>query len=70
MGILARHRVQQQADRLALGEAWPGLDLIFPPTTSTALEARNVTREWDRPRLKADLPHLRLHDLRHSCATI
>ena len=29
-----------------------------------------VTREWDRLRDQAGLPHLRLHDLRHSCATI
>ena len=70
IAILARHRIQQQVDRLALGEAWPGLDLVFTSSTGTALEPRNVTREWDRLRRQADLPHLRLHDLRHSCATI
>jgi integrase len=70
MAILARHRAQQQAERLALGAAWPGLDLVFTSTTGTALEPRNVTREWDRLRDRADLPDLRLHDLRHSCATI
>ncbi len=70
MAILARHRVQQQTERLALGAAWPGLDLVFTSTTGTALEPRNVTREWDRLRDQAGLPDLRLHDLRHSCATI
>jgi integrase len=70
MAILARHRVEQQRERLALGAAWPELDLVFTSTTGTALEPRNVTREWDRLRTQAGLPHLRLHDLRHSCATI
>jgi integrase len=58
------------AERLALGEAWPGLDLVFTSTLGTPLEPRNVSREWDSVRQKAGLPHLRFHDLRHSCATI
>lgn len=70
MKILARHRSQQQAERLMLGSAWPGLDLIFTSTTGTALDPRNVSREWDRLRRTAGLPMFRLHDLRHSCATI
>ena len=43
---------------------------MFNSTTGTALEPRDVTGEWERLRDKADLPHLRLHGLRHSCATI
>lgn len=42
--ILARHRIQQQAERRALGADWPGLDLVFTSTTGTALEPRNVSR--------------------------
>jgi hypothetical protein len=55
MAILARHRVLQQVERLALGAAWPGLDLVFTSTTGTALEPRNVTREWELLRDKAGL---------------
>jgi integrase len=68
--ILTRHRLQQQTDRLKLRAAWPGLDLVFTSTTGTALEPRNVSREWERLRRQAGFPELRLHDLRHSCATI
>ncbi len=70
MKMLAKHRVQQRAERLALGSDWPGLDLVFTSTVGTPLEPRNVSREWDAVRREADLPNLRFHDLRHSCATI
>ncbi|MBA3409671.1 MAG: tyrosine-type recombinase/integrase [Geodermatophilaceae bacterium] len=68
--MLAKHRVKQQVERLALGADWPGLDLVFTSTVGSPLEPRNVTRAWDTVRREADLPNLRFHDLRHSCATI
>lgn len=68
--LLAQHRARQSEARLALGEAWPGNDLVFTSTVGTPLEPRNVTREWDKVRRDAGLDHVRFHDLRHSCATI
>lgn len=68
--VLRRHRARQQEERLALGADWPGTDLVFTSTTGTPLEPRNVTRIWHSVRTEAGLPDLRLHDLRHSCATI
>jgi len=62
MKMLAKHRVQQQVERLALGSDWPGLDLVFTSTVGTPLEPRNVSREWDAVRREADLPNLRFHD--------
>jgi hypothetical protein len=35
----------------------------------TPIEPRNVNRRWDELRQRADLDGLRLHDLRHGCAT-
>jgi integrase len=34
------------------------------------LEPRNVDRHWHAVQDRADLPWLRLHDLRHACATL
>lgn len=42
---------------------------VFPSANGTPLEPRNVSRAWYRIRVDAGLPHLRLHDLRHSYAT-
>lgn len=68
--VLTRHRLQQQKDRLVLGPDWPDSDLVFRSTVGTPLEPRNASREWEKLRLQAGVPTLRLHDLRHSCATI
>jgi integrase len=65
--MLAKHRIQQQKERLALGSDGPGLDYVFTSTVGTPLEPRNLSRQWARE--QAGLPHLRFHDLRHSCAT-
>ena len=70
LDILSRHRARQGAERLALGTAWPGTSLVFTSTTGTPIEPRNLSREWDKVRRAAGVPEMRLHDLRHSCATI
>ena len=70
MRVLAAHRAAQHEERLRLGTNWPGTDLVFTSTTGSPLEPRNVSREWDKIRRPAGLPTLRLHDLRHSCASI
>ena len=36
----------------------------------TPLEPRNVTRQFKELLTAAKLPNIRLHDLRHSCATL
>jgi integrase len=43
--------------------------LVFASTIGTPIEPRNVNRRWDELRRKAGLEWLRLHDLRHGCAT-
>ena len=68
-GLLQEHKKRQDAQRLALGDAWREHGLVFASTIGTPIEPRNVNRRWDEPRRKADLDWLRLHDLRHGCAT-
>ena len=43
---------------------------MFASSIGTPIEPRNVNRRWDDLRRKAGLPWLRLHDLRHGCATL
>jgi integrase len=66
---LIKHRARQDAERFALGAAWREHDLIFASSVGTPLEPRNVNRRWDELRGRAGLDWLRLHDLRHGCAT-
>lgn len=69
VGVLREHRVAQDAERERLGEAWTDLDLVFPSTIGTPMEPRNLSRWFNDLRTEAGLPWLRLHDLRHACAT-
>ncbi len=44
---------------------------MFPTTTGTTTSGTNLLGRYFKPLLqRADLPAVRLHDLRHTCATI
>jgi integrase len=66
---LREHRKRQNTERLTLGEAWHDHGLVFASSVGTPVEPRNINRRWDELRKKAGLDWLRLHDLRHGCAT-
>jgi integrase len=66
---LERHRARQDEERRLLGAAWQDYGLVFASSVGTPLEPRNVNRRWDELRERAGLHWLRLHDLRHGCAT-
>lgn len=75
---LRAHRSRQLEDRLALGSDWQETRFVFASTIGTPLEPRNLNRTFDTLLEKANkelgesekLPKIRLHDLRHSCATL
>ena len=50
---------------------WQENGLVFPTTTGTTMSGTNLLGRYFKPLLKrAGLPPIRLHDLRHTCATI
>jgi len=66
---LKRQKERQDAERARAGKRWKENDLVFASTVGTLMEPRNVTRRFTQLRDKAGMPWLRLHDLRHACAT-
>ena len=66
---LSRRKAAQATDRLAAGEGWESTGLVFTTGHGTPVEPRNVNRWFDELRRRLDMPWLRLHDLRHGCAT-
>ena len=68
---LRHHRVKQNEQRLAIGAAWQNRDLVFCNAAGAPLDARNILRSNFHPLLaRAGLPKIRLHDLRHTAATL
>jgi integrase len=68
---LKSHRAYQNEERLKAGSLWQDHDLVFPTAIGTTMSGTNLTGRHFKPLLKkAGLPASRLHDLRHTCATI
>jgi integrase len=71
MRKLKAHKRKQGERRLKLGADWEAHDLIFCGEAGNPLTIPNLTYRYFRPILEnAELPRIRLYDLRHSCATL
>lgn len=67
---LRSHRVRQAQHRLAIGSGWPTTNLIFTTEKGTPVHPDTYTHLFDRRRATAGLRRIRLHDLRHTYATL
>lgn len=70
VAALRAHRVAQAREQLAVGPAWQDSGLVFTTGLGTAIEPRNVNRSFAALCRRAGLRPIRLHDLRHTCATL
>jgi integrase len=69
--ILQEHRLTQNRIRLKAGRDWIDNDLVFCTDTGCFLDGDNLYHRDFRLTLKrAGLRHLRIHDLRHTFASI
>jgi len=67
---LRRHRVIQIEKRLELGKAYLDKDLVFADALGEPLHPNTVTYRFGQLMVKASVPRLRIHDLRHTSATL
>jgi integrase len=52
------------------GDAWQEYDLVFPSTRGTPRDGYTVSKEFHQRVTAAGLPQIRLHDIRHTAASI
>ena len=64
------HRIRQRWERLAAGAVWHDTGYVFTSPIGTRLGPRNALREFHALCWTAGVPVIRLHDLRHPCATL
>jgi integrase len=67
---LARQKENQRKAREWCGARWKETDFVFTTSVGTPMQPEMVTREFKRAIAASGLPDMRLHDLRHSCATL
>lgn len=68
---LRRHRKTQLEKRMKLSGLWEDHDLVFTTGVGTPLSRADLITRSFKPLLRrANLPDIRFHDLRHTCATL
>lgn len=70
VAALREHRRAQLEERFALGSAYEDHDLVFCREDGTPIWPRSLSRAFARHAAAVDLPRIRLHDLRHTHATL
>lgn len=67
---LRRHRYRQIAERTEWGSEYEDSDLVFCKENGTPLHPQTFTQAFERLVGRSAVPTIRLHDLRHTHATI
>ncbi len=67
---LRRHRAATAELRQLMGDKWKEHGLVFPSLTGTPIGHRNLLRQLTNLLKRAGLPHVTVHGLRHTGATL
>jgi len=71
LAVLREHRRRQKEERLTVGPAWSTrVDYVFTDELGEPIHPDAFSRAFRRHLAAANLPPIRLHDLRHSYATL
>ncbi len=67
---LRAHCAYQQTMRTVAGTEWPNSDLVCTTEVGTPIDHRNTQRRFQRLCRQADLPRIRVYDLRHTATSL
>ena len=70
VGILRAHKRAQASLRIRAGSIWKDNDLVFAREDGSPIDPDVVSTQFDRLSAGAGLPRIRLHDIRHTHATL
>jgi integrase len=68
--VLRRQSQQQLDDAAEWGDAWLATGHVFARENREPWNPNRVTKLFDTAVREVDVPHIRLHDLRHTWATL
>jgi integrase len=68
--LLTEHHTAQQHEREATGDLWEEHGFVFTGPTGRPLDPRADNREWAELLKEAGVREARLHDARHTAATV
>ncbi len=68
--MLKAHQLEQEHDRATAADLWRESGYVFTTPTGEPLNPRTDYTEWKRLVERASVPERRLHDARHTAATV
>ncbi len=68
--VLRQHRAEQEAQQALLGKPLTDNHFVFANPDGNPLDPSTVSHAFNKVIHKAGLPHIRLHDLRHTHASL
>lgn len=68
--VLEAHKTAQRRERFAAGSAWKDLDLVFSQADGNPIDPRDDWAEWKAVLKEAGVRDVRVHDGRHTSATL
>ncbi len=70
VAALCEHRERQAAEQSLARDVWADERRVFATPRGTIIDPRNLNRNLDELCAQAGVPRIRVHDLRHTCATL
>ena len=70
VAALDGHRKRQRTERLALGPAWTNTGYVFVDEAGEPYHPQRLLKMFEQAMRRAGVPAIRLHDLRHTMATL
>src|SRR3954465_10026851 len=70
VGELHRHKAAQLGERMLAGSEWHDEDLVFAQPNGRPIDKKTDYDDWTRLLQEAGVRHVRLHDGRHTAATL
>lgn len=67
---LKQQRQQVTMQKMVNADKWQDLDLVFPNLVGNPVDPNNLIKEFRKLLLSVNLPKIRFHDIRHTCATL
>lgn len=68
--VLRQHRAEQEAQQVLLGKPLTDNDFVFANSDDNPLDPSTVSHAFNKVIRKTGLSHIRLHDLRHTHASL
>lgn len=70
VALLREHQAEQQRERVAAGDLWQDGGWVFADELGRPLNSRTDVKRWKDLLKAADVRDVRLHDARHTAATV